>query len=268
MFNRPDHRSTNAKPVSVYLKSAIIATVLMIVACGSARATDEINIAAASDLQFVMKEIAARYETQTGRAVKLSFGSSGNFFAQIQNGAPFDLFFSADADYPRKLEAAGQAEPGTFYQYATGRIVLWVPNGSGIKLDQGMNALLDPAIKKIAIANPAHAPYGRAAEAAMKAAGVYDKVAGKLVLGENISQTAQFVQSGNADVAVLALSLALADSLKGKGRYFVVPQGLYPPLHQAAVVLKASPRKHSARKFLEYLKSPETVALLKQYGFE
>jgi len=250
--------------------SMALMTIALVVAFASneARAADEISIAAASDLQFVMKEIAARYEKQTGTAVKLSFGSSGNFFAQIQNGAPFDLFFSADADYPRKLEAAGQAESGTFYQYATGRIVLWVPNGSPIKLDQGMKALLDPAIKKIAIANPAHAPYGRAAEAAMKSAGVYDQIAGKLVLGENISQTAQFVQSGNAEIGVLALSLALADSLKDKGRFFVVPGELYPPLHQAAVVLSASQKKPQARKFMEYLKSPEILALLKQYGFE
>jgi molybdate transport system substrate-binding protein len=131
-----------------------------------------------------------------------------------------------------------------------------------------MNSLLDPAIKKIAIANPAHAPYGRAAEAAMKSAGVYEKLAGKLVLGENISQTAQFVQSGNADVAVLALSLALSDSLKDKGRYFIVPRELYPPLYQAAVVLKSSQKKDQARRFMEYLKSPEVVALFKQYGFE
>jgi molybdate transport system substrate-binding protein len=131
-----------------------------------------------------------------------------------------------------------------------------------------MNSLLDPAIKKIAIANPAHAPYGRAAAAAMKSAGVYEKLASRLVLGENISQTAQFVQSGNADVAVLALSLALSDSLKDQGRYFIVPRELYPPLHQAAVVLKSSQKKAQARKFMEYLKSPEVVALFKQYGFE
>jgi len=243
------------------------AFLLSLATCSAAWA-DEITIAAASDLQFVMKEVAARYEKQTGTAVKLSFGSSGNFFAQIQNGAPFDLFFSADADYPRKLEAAGLAEPGTFYQYANGRIVLWASNSSRLRLDQGMNSLLNPAIKKIAIANPAHAPYGRAAEAAMKSAGVYEKLASRLVLGENISQTAQFVQSGNADVAVLALSLALSDSLKDKGRYFIVPRELYPPLHQAAVVLKSSQKKAQARKFMEYLKSPEIVALFKQYGFE
>jgi molybdate transport system substrate-binding protein len=246
----------------------VLRAILLLLAMCATAAADEIAVAAASDLQFVMKEIAARYEKQTGTSVKLSFGSSGNFFAQIQNGAPFDLFFSADADYPHKLEAAGLTEPGTFYQYATGRIVLWVPNNSPIKVDEGIKCLLDPDIHKIAIANPEHAPYGRAAVAAMKSAGIYDKVAGKLVLGENISQTAQFVQTGNANAGFLALSLALAQPLRGQGRFFQIPDELYAPLTQAAVVLKSSQKKARAKEFLEFLKSAEIVALLKQYGFQ
>lgn len=245
-----------------------LGAILILLAMCATAAADEITVAAASDLQFVMKEIAGRFEKQTGTSVKLSFGSSGNFLAQIQNGAPFDLFFSADADYPRKLEAAGLTEPGTIHAYATGRIVLWVPNHSPVKLDQGMNSLLDPAIRKIAIANPEHAPYGRAAVAAMKSAGVYETLAGKFVLGENISQTAQFVQSGNADVGFLALSLALAEPLKNKGRFFQVPDNLYPPLEQAAVVLKSSQKKQQAKKFMDFVKSAEIVALLRQYGFQ
>src|SRR5882672_11234022 len=122
---------------------------------------DDLNVAAASDLSFAMKELAASYEKQTGTVVKVTLGSSGNFFAQIQNGAPFDLYFSADIDYPRKLEAAGLGEPGTLYEYATGKIVIWVPSDSKVDLSHGWQALLDPNVKKIAIANPEHAPYGR-----------------------------------------------------------------------------------------------------------
>src|SRR3954466_9571447 len=132
-----------------------------------AHAADEINVAAASDLSFAMKELAANYETQTGTVVKVTLGSSGTFLTQIQNGAPFDLFFAADIDYPKKLEAAGLGESGTLYQYATGKIVMWVPADSKLDVSKGLALLLEPAVRKISIANPKHAPYGRAAVAAM-----------------------------------------------------------------------------------------------------
>jgi molybdate transport system substrate-binding protein len=227
----------------------------------------EISVAAASDLQPALTEIAVRFEKQSGGNVKLSFGSSGNFFAQIQNGAPYDLFFSADVDYPKKLESGGLAEPGSLYQYAIGRIVLWVPNASIIEVTKGLNVLADPAVKRLAIANPAHAPYGRAAEAALKKAGLWERVAPKVVLGENISQTAQFVQSGNADAAILALSLVLSPGMKNQGRYFDIPQELYPPLCQAAVILRSSQHQEAARRFIEFMKTSEIKTLLKQYGF-
>ena len=233
----------------------------------SAFGQQEISVAAASDLQPAMTEIAARFEKQIGDKVKLSFGSSGNFFAQIQNGAPYDLFFSADVDYPKKLDSSGLAEPGSLYQYAIGRIVLWVPNGSTIDVGKGLDILADPAVTKLAIANPAHAPYGRAAEAALKKAGLWERVAPKVVLGENISQTAQFVQSGNVDAAILALSLVLSPGMKNQGRYFEIPQELYPPLCQAAVMLKSSRHKEVARRFIEFMKTSEIKTLLKQYGF-
>jgi molybdate transport system substrate-binding protein len=227
----------------------------------------EIKIAAASDLTFAFKDIAAQFEKQTGNSVKLTYGSSGNFFAQIQNGAPFDLFFSADVGYPQKLEAAGLIEPGTIYEYASGKLVIWVPNASKLDLSRGLAVLLDPTIQKIAIANPLHAPYGAAAVAAMRHAAVYDKVKGKLVLGENISQTAQFVQSGNADVGLLALSLGVAPAMKDTGHYVEVPSEDYPPIIQAAVVLKSSRNKELANQFLKFLKEPGTVALMERYGF-
>jgi molybdate transport system substrate-binding protein len=227
----------------------------------------ELTVAAASDLQFVMQEISARFEKERGKSVKVAYGSSGNFFQQIQNGAPFDLFFSANLDYAKKLEAAGLTDPGSLYEYATGKIVIWVPSDSKLDLKSGVQTLLDPSVRKIAIANPEHAPYGQAAVAAMKKEGVYDRLAGKFVLGENISQTAAFVLSGSADVGVVALSLALSPNMKNKGRYIEVPPADYPSIKQACVVLKASQKKDLARAFLEFVKSPTVSELLRAYGF-
>ena len=236
-----------------------------------------ITVAAASDLKFALPEVAAQYEKQTGNQVSITYGSSGNFYAQILNGAPFDLFFSADLDYPRQLEAAGLAEPGTLYQYGVGRLVLWVPKNSPVDVARrGWDALRDPAIRKIAIANPRHAPYGRAAVAALKNAGIYDEVEAKLVYGENISQAAQFVESGNADAGFLALALALSPHLQQAGKYWIVPAGAHPPLEQAVIMLKSSHNvdrfavahtKEAARAFLEFVKSPEGRALLEKHGF-
>jgi len=228
----------------------------------------EINVAAAADLQFAMQEIASRYQKETGKTIKATYGSSGNFFQQLQNGAPFDLFFSANLDYPKKLESAGLAEPGSFYQYARGKIVLWVPNTSKLDVSQGLKALLDPSITKIAIANPQHAPYGQAAVAALKKENLYDKVSAKFVLGENISQTSSFVVSGAAETGIIALSLALAPNLKTQGRFYEIPSVDYPPIEQACVILKSSTHKDEAREFLNYLKKPSSAELLRSYGFD
>lgn len=227
----------------------------------------EITVAAASDLQFAFHDVGERFEKETGKHVKLIFGSSGNFFAQLQNGAPFDVFFSADIEYPKRLEAAGLTVPGTLYPYATGKIVLWVPTQSKLDLNRGLQVLLDPAIHKIAIANPEHAPYGRAAVAALRHENLYDQVSARFVLGENISQTATFVVSGNADIGIVALSLAVAPSMKDKGRYVEVPVANYPAIEQAAVVLKSSAHQDIARQFMEYLKTPAIQELLRGYGF-
>jgi len=231
-------------------------------------AAQEITIAAAADLQFAMQGITARFQKETGKTVKVIYGSSGNFFQQIQNGAPFDLFFSANLDYPKKLEAAGLTEPGSLYEYARGKIVVWVRNDSKINLDSGLRALLDPSVKKIAIANPQHAPYGQAAVSAMQNEGLYEKVKDKFVLGENISQTASLIVSGAADIGVVALSLALSPNMKDKGRYAEIPSDQYPPIDQAVVILRSSKNKAAAQQFLAYLKSPAIADLLKQYGFD
>jgi molybdate transport system substrate-binding protein len=228
----------------------------------------EITIAAAADLNFAFKEIVAGFEKKTGNKIKLSLGSSGNFFAQLSNGAPFDLFFSADIGYPKKLEEAGLAEPGTLYMYAVGRIVVWAPKGSPIDVGVlGIKALRHPSVQKIAIANPKHAPYGRAAVAAMEHFKVYDAVKDKLVLGENISQAAQFIQTGGADIGIIALSLAVAPAMKETGTYWEVPLEAYPRLEQGAVVLKAAKDPKTARAFLDHIKSPEGTAVFKLYGF-
>jgi molybdate transport system substrate-binding protein len=228
----------------------------------------EISVAAAADLQFAMEEIAGRFQKETGKTVKPIYGSSGNVFQQIQNGAPFDVFFSANLDYPKKLEAAGLTEPGSYYEYARGKIVIWVASGSKLDLSSGMKALLDPAVKKIAIANPQHAPYGQAAVAAMQRENIYDKVKGKFVLGENISQAASFVVSGAADVGIVALSLALSPNVKDKGRYVEVPAGEYPPIEQACVILRSSKNKEVARRFLLFIKTPAMRDVLRSNGFD
>ena len=230
--------------------------------------TQEITVAAAADLQFVMQNIAARFQKETGKSVKPIYGSSGNFFQQIQNGAPFDMFFSANLDYPRKLEAAGLTEPGTFYRYAIGKIVIWVPNDSTLDVSSGLQSLLNPAVKKIAIANPQHAPYGQAAVAAMKKENIYDKVADKFVLGENISETASFVVSRSADAGIVALSLALSPNMKSKGRYTEIPVADYPRIEQACVILKSSKQKDTARAFLKFIQTPTVAELFRSYGFD
>ena len=246
-----------------------MAAFLVLIALLTAQsAQHELTIAVASDLNFAFQEITAQFEKETGQKVRLSFGSSGNFFAQIQNGAPFDLFFSADIEYPRKLEAAGVAEPGTIYRYAVGRIVLWVPRDSKIDVARlEIDALLDPSVRKIAIADPRHAPYGRAAVSAMEHFGVYEKLKDKLVFGENISQTAQFVESGGADIGIIALSLAAAPPMKEKGKYWEIPESAHPAIEQGAVILKSSQNKQAAAAFLDYLKSPAGVELMRRYGF-
>ncbi len=249
---------------------ALFATLLVLAVCFPLLAgAGEVTIAAAADLTFAFRELAPRFQKAIGSTVKLSFGSSGNFYSQIRNGAPYDMFFSADISFPEKLAEAGMVEGGLggLYEYATGEIVLWAPASSSIDVNRGLSVLLDPAVHKIAVANPKLAPYGKAAVAALQHDHLYDRVEKKLVFGENISQTAQFVQSGNADVGIIALSLAVAPAMKDKGKYFVVPVASYPPLKQAAAILKASKNQPTARQFIAFLKTPQVADLMHRYGF-
>ena len=240
--------------------------VLLLLALAGVCAAEEITVAAASDLQYAMKEVAARFQQQTGNTVRLTFGSSGNFYAQINNGAPFDVFLSADAEYPRKLVEGRRGE--RLVVYGVGKLVLWAPTASMVDVNRGIKGLIDPSIKKIAIANPQHAPYGRAAVAALKHEGVYDRLSARLIMGENISQTMHFMESGNVDAGFVALSLAVAPVAQGHGRFWMVPQEFYPPIEQAAVVVSRSSRKRTATAFLDFLNQPEIVEVMKVYGFE
>jgi molybdate transport system substrate-binding protein len=251
-----------------FAKIMVVASVSGLLLADVLAQAQEIRIAAAADLKFAMGELSETFEKQTRTKVNVTYGSSGNFFSQMQNGAPFDLFFSADIEYPKKLQAAGLAEQGTLYEYAIGRIVIWVPAVAKTDVAKlGWNTLLDASIEKIAIANPEHAPYGSAAVAALQKAGIYEQVRAKLVYGENISQAAQFVQSGNAQAGIVAMSLAVSPAMRG-GKRWDIPPDMHPPLEQGAIVLNDARNKGSARAFLDFVKSPAGRAILANYGFE
>ena len=228
-----------------------------------------LSVAAASDLKFAMDEMVHEFMHRYPMIeVKVTYGSSGNFFAQLSNKAPFDLFFSADRDFPRKLVEQGHAIAGTEFEYAIGQVVLWVRNDSKLDLETlGIKALLDSSVQKVAIANPKHAPYGKAAEAALRHLEVYDKVSERLVLGENVAQTAQFVESGAADVGLIAHSLAAAPSMKEKGRYWSLPMDSYPRLIQGGVILSWVTDKAAAEEFRSFVTGEPGRAILKQHGF-
>ncbi len=233
-----------------------------------AAGAEKLTVAAAADLRFALDELAAQFRVAHPAVdLAITYGSSGNFFAQIQNGAPFDVFLSADADYPRRLIAAGLANRDSLFLYGVGRIVVWVPAGSPLDpAALGIRVLEAASVRHIAIANPQHAPYGRAAVAALRSLGMYDRVSPKLVMGENIAQAFEFVESGAAETGVVALSLALAPALRGHGRYWEVPQEAYPKIEQGGVILARAPAGPAAQ-FRAFLLSPEARRILKQYGF-
>ena len=229
-----------------------------------------VRVAAAADLQYVFPDLAAAFAILHPEvALDPNFGSSGSFFAQLSNNAPFDLFLSADVDYPHKLVAGGQGEAGSEFVYALGRIVLWVPNSSKLDLQAaGFQALLYPSVHKIAVANPRFAPYGRLAEAALRKQGMYDKVQDRLVLGENIAQTAQFVETGGADIGVLAHSLTQSPRMRDKGRSWMIPAEAHPRLEQGGVILKWAEDKEAALAFRAFLLSEAGRAVLRKSGFD
>lgn len=227
---------------------------------------EEIRIAAAADLRFAMEEIVGQFrKSHPNDSIDVTYGSSGKFHAQIQNGAPFDLFFSADIALPRQLQQAGLGV-GEVKPYAIGRIVVWRPGKAGPA--PTLAGLAGPDIRRIAIANPKHAPYGMRAVEALKAAGVWSAVENKLIFGENIAQTAQFVQTGNADAGIIALSLAITPEYAGKGQYVPIPAELHQPLEQGYLLLKRAENKPAARSLSEFMGGAAARDILVRYGFQ
>lgn len=225
-------------------------------------------VAAASDLQFALAEIAAAFESETGEAVRLTLGSSGNFARQIRQGAPFELYLSADENFVLDLARDGfTRDEGALY--AIGRIVLMVPRGSPLQPDGSLEdlaaALVDGRVARFAIANPEHAPYGRAAQEALRHRGLWEALAPRLVLGENVSQAAQFATSGNAQGGIVAYSLALAPPVAARGDHALIPEDWHSPLRQRMALLAgAGP---VAERFYAYLQAPAARAVLRDYGF-
>jgi molybdate transport system substrate-binding protein len=233
------------------------------------KAARQLRIAAASDLKFALADIVSAFERLHPEAtVTVTYGSSGNFFAQLSNEAPFDLFLSADIAYPRQLVEQGRGVPNSDFSYATGHLVLWVPKDSVLDVEKkGIEIVRDAALQKVAVANPRTAPYGRAAVAALKSLGVYDDVEERLVYGENVAQTAQMVESGGADAGLIALSLAISPVLKGKGRFWQIPDSAHPPIEQGGVVLTWALDAGLAVEFRDFLLSGAGQDILRQFGF-
>lgn len=225
-------------------------------------------VAAASDLGYCIDELVGAYrKTALDAEPKVSLGASGNFFAQIRNGAPFEVFLSADMDYPRQLAQLGAADGNTLVPYAVGRIALWSLDPQ-LDPNRGLAAFVgDERIKRFAIANPVTAPYGRAAKAALVRDGLWDKVQHKLVVGENIAQTAQFVQTGNAQAGIISFATLHSTRLKGVGRYALVPTNGLAPIEQGAIVTRAGAANPHAAGFIRFLGSPEARAILARNGF-
>lgn len=225
----------------------------------------KITIAAAADLKFAMDEIVAAFKKEhPADEVEVIYGSSGKFHTQIKNGAPYDLYFSADIHYPRELVQAGLAA-SEVKPYAFGRIVLWSASLDTSKMT--LESLTDPKITRIAIANPKHAPYGKRAEEALRASGLWEKIEPKLVFGENIAHTAQFVQTGNAQVGIIALSLALNPELAQQGGYTLIPDHLHEPLEQGFIITQRAAGNELAQRFADYMGSPTARAIMVRYGF-
>jgi molybdate transport system substrate-binding protein len=239
---------------------------LFVISLESQAETVPLRIATASDLKFAMEEVVKAYASaHADQDVTPIYGASGNLTTQIQQGAPFDIFLSADTGFPEFLMKNGKAD-GSPFAYSVGHIVLWVPNESKLDLSKGPSLLLSKEIKKVAIANPLHAPYGRAAEEALTKVGLYEKINTKIVMGANIAQTAQFVETKAADIGIIAVSLALSPTLKKDGRYIEIDQSLYSKMIQSGVLVKSSSHLKEAREFRDFILSDKGQKILHEFG--
>ncbi len=250
----------------------LVAVLFITSACGAIPApsaslrdaSDELVVAAAADLTPAFQEIGKLFEEQTGVRVVFNFGSTGQLAQQIERGAPFDLFYAANKLFIEDLNNKGMVIADTMEIYAQGRITLWTRSDSSLKPER-VEDLADPVYQRIAIANPEHAPYGQAAQEALERAGVWDAIQSRLVFGENVAQTLTLADTGNVDVAIVALSL----SIQSNGNWMLIPDTLHPdhPLLQMAAVVAGTQREQEARQFIAFVNSPEGHAIMKKYGF-
>jgi molybdate transport system substrate-binding protein len=257
-----------------FAAAALVASALLIAAaCSKARegggaaaagAGAPIKVAAAADLAFAFKDIGAAFEQKTGKQATFTFGSTGQLAKQIGEGAPYDLFAAANVSFVDQVVQASACDPATKSMYARGRIVIWTKRSLGVAPARALPELADARFVKVAIANPEHAPYGRAAQEAMEKAGVWAAVKPKLVYGENVQQTLQFAQTGNAEAAIVALSLA---TVTADGAYELIDDALHAPIDQALVVCKRGAAAVGARELVAFVGSPEGRAIMRRYGF-
>jgi molybdate transport system substrate-binding protein len=226
-----------------------------------------LSIAAAANLVYVLDELNAAFKSrEPGVTLTVTIGASGSLVAQIQNGAPFDLFLSADVDHPAALVKRGDADAKSFTTFAIGRLVLWTMKPE-LKLKSVAATVKDSTVPRIAVANTDTAPYGHAAKEALQSLGLWQEIRGKLVFGENITQTAQFVETGNADVGLVALSLVLSPKLKNRGRWIPVPDELYTPIAQGAVLTRRGVKNPAAIRYLNFLRGDEAQKILQRFGY-
>jgi len=248
---------------------ALLACLAILLLPAPAAAQPPATVAAASDLRFALDEVITAYERETSLRVRVTYGSSGDIARQIEQGAPFELFMSADESFVARLASKGlTVNAGALY--GNGRLVVFAATGSRVQVDEQLadvgRAARDGRLRKLAIANPEHAPYGRAAREALESLRLWQAVERKLVFGENVSQAAQFAASGSAEAGIFALSLAISPGLAGKGRYVVLPARLHRPLRQRMVLLKRA--SAAARRFYDFLQQPAARSILQRYGFE
>mgnify|MGYP001001364901 CR=1 FL=1 len=246
------------------MKRIIIALTLLYGCSICLSAQQKVKVAAAANLRFVLEEIKKQYESANRQTdIEITFGSSGTLTQQIVNGAPFDLFMAADMEFPQKVKEQGFAA-GDVKTYIYGKVALW---SSTIDVKKGLKTVTLPEVKKIAIADPKKAPYGENAVAVLKKQKLYDRISSKIVWGENISQAAQYAFSGNAEIGFIALSLALAPDMKGKGIYYVLPPKICPPIAQGCVLLKHGSANGEVQKFMNYVMSKACNNIWRNFGY-
>ena len=246
------------------MKRFLLSLVLLVLAVTPALA-EQVMVAVAANFVPPFREIATEFEKASGHTIQVVSGASGAFFTQIKNGAPFDVFFSADSERPKLLEEEGLGVKGSRFTYAIGRLVLWSPNPDLVK---GEDTLRSGTFKHLAIADPKNAPYGVAAKQTMQKLGVWESIQPRLVLGESLGQTIGFVESGNAELGFLALSQVMDPKIKGKGHHWDVPSNLHEPIQQDVVLLAKGKDNPAAKALMEFIGGPQAKAIIERYGYE